>query len=284
MTAEQARQVANWLGNTRWDRTARTLEAMGQCDSPPPATPEISISAGSGVTEGGEATFTITASPTPALALDVSLTVFQSGDYGATTGSQTVTIPTSGAYTLTVATNDDSADEADGSVSVTVESGTGYTVSATAGAATVAVADDDAPPSTSLPSLSISDGQDREDKWLMEFHLKLSEASDREITVTIEVVEETATWGGDYQINYTTTHTIDPGETRKIFYVVLRDDDHPGRRRDLPVESDQRHRRHHRGCHGAGRYRGRRLAHATGDAGGDSGRGQNCTLRSLSAL
>ena len=39
MTAEQARQVANWLRNTRWDRTARTLEAMartleamGQCD------------------------------------------------------------------------------------------------------------------------------------------------------------------------------------------------------------------------------------------------------------
>ena len=33
MTAEQARQVADWLGNTRWDRTARTLEAMEQCDN-----------------------------------------------------------------------------------------------------------------------------------------------------------------------------------------------------------------------------------------------------------
>ena len=66
MTAELAWQVANWLGNTRWDRTARTLEAMEQCDNPPPATPEISISAGSGVTEGSNASFTITASPTPA--------------------------------------------------------------------------------------------------------------------------------------------------------------------------------------------------------------------------
>ena len=40
MTATQARGVANWLGNTRWDRTARTLEAMAQCDNPlPTATP-----------------------------------------------------------------------------------------------------------------------------------------------------------------------------------------------------------------------------------------------------
>ena len=61
----------------------------------------------------------------------------------------------------------------------------------------------------------------------MEFHLELSEASDQEITVTLEVVEGTATWGSDYQLNYTTTYTIDPGETRKTFYVMLRDDDHP---------------------------------------------------------
>ena len=38
MTATQARGVANWLGNTRWDRTARTLEALEQCQNSPPAT------------------------------------------------------------------------------------------------------------------------------------------------------------------------------------------------------------------------------------------------------
>ena len=108
MTAEQARQVADWLGNTRWDRTARTLEAMEQCDNPPPATPEISISAGSGVTEGSNASFTLTASPAPTAALPVSVSVTQSGDFGVSTGAQTVTIPTGGSYTLTVATNGDS--------------------------------------------------------------------------------------------------------------------------------------------------------------------------------
>ena len=33
MTADMAWQVANWLGNTRWDRAARTLEALSQCEN-----------------------------------------------------------------------------------------------------------------------------------------------------------------------------------------------------------------------------------------------------------
>ena len=110
--------------------------------------PAVSIAAGSPITEGGDATFTITATPPPSAGLDVSVTVSQTGDYGATTGAQTVTVPTTGSYILTVATSDDSLDEADGSVTATVDSGTGYTVSSSAGAATVDVADDD-PPVTS---------------------------------------------------------------------------------------------------------------------------------------
>ncbi len=107
------------------------------------STPEISISGGSGITEGGSASFTVTADPAPAANLDVKVTITQSGDYGATTGQRTVTIPTSGSVTFTVATTDDSADEADGSVTATVDAGSGYTVSTSQGAATVAVADDD---------------------------------------------------------------------------------------------------------------------------------------------
>ena len=33
MSADLAQAVSNWLKNTRWDRTARTLEAMAQCDN-----------------------------------------------------------------------------------------------------------------------------------------------------------------------------------------------------------------------------------------------------------
>ncbi|MDE0374492.1 MAG: fibronectin type III domain-containing protein [bacterium] len=111
-------------------------------------TPEISISAGGGVTEGGDAVFTLTASPAPAADLDVTVTVIQSGDYGATTGQRTVTVSTTGVVSFTVATTDDETDEADGSVTATLNAGSDYTVSATQGAATVAVADNDDPPPT----------------------------------------------------------------------------------------------------------------------------------------
>ena len=47
---------------------------------------------------------------------------------------------------MSVATTDDATDEPDGSVTVMVDSRTGYTVSAVAGVATAAVADDDDPP------------------------------------------------------------------------------------------------------------------------------------------
>ena len=165
MTAAQAQAVSNWLKNTRWDRTARTLAALDQCDDPPPATPtptppptpEISIASNGDVTEGSAASFTITANPAPAADLSVNVSVSQSGDHGVTTGAKTITIPTTGSYTLTVATTDDSTDEADGSVTATVSTGTGYTVSTSASAATAAVFDNDDPPQVcNLPADAIS--------------------------------------------------------------------------------------------------------------------------------
>ena len=79
------------------------------------------------------------------------MTVSASGDYGASTGQRTVTIPTTGSVTFTVGTTDDSTDETDGSVTATVNAGSAYTVSSTQGAATVSVSDnDDAPGKTVL--------------------------------------------------------------------------------------------------------------------------------------
>ena len=158
MPADLAQQVADWLGNTRWDRIARTLAAMeqSQCQAPP-TEPEISITAGSGITEGGNASFTVTANPNPTSALTVNVTVSQSGSFGATTGSRTVTIPTTGSRTFTVGTTNDSIDEPDGSVTATLATGTGYTVSGTGNAATVAVSDDDDPPVVT-PTISIAAG------------------------------------------------------------------------------------------------------------------------------
>ena len=200
--------------------------AVSDDDDPPPAPPTISIAAGSGVTEGSDATFTVTASPAPATALTVNLTVSQRGSFGATTGADTVTIPTSGSTTFTVTTTNDNTDEPNGSVTATLSTGTGYTVSGSSNAATVAVSDDDDPQPVNLPTVSISDAQEYEDYVLMEFYLQLSHASSVPVTVTIEFEEGTATYGGDF-LGIDTTQTIAPGQTRKALYVPLRADGWP---------------------------------------------------------
>ena len=200
--------------------------AVSDDDDPPPAPPTISIAAGSGVTEGGSATFTVTATPAPTTALTVNLTVSQSGNFGATTGADTVTIPTSGSTTFTVSTTNDNTDEPDGSVTATLSTGTGYTVSGSSNAATVAVSDNDDPQPVNLPTVSISDAQEYEDYVLMEFYLQLSHASSVPVTVTIEFEEGTATYGGDF-LGIDTTQTIAPGQIRKALYVPLRADGWP---------------------------------------------------------
>ncbi|WP_420611393.1 Calx-beta domain-containing protein [Candidatus Poriferisodalis sp.] len=162
MTVEQSRANESVFIPGRWDRVTRTLEALGQCADPSAVTPEISITAGAGVTEGGDATFTVTADPAPSSPLTVTVSVAQSGDFGVSPGSRTVTVPTGGSVTLTVATANDTADEADGSVTATVSAASGYTVSPTAGTATVAVQDDDdpapPPPPVADPEVSITAG------------------------------------------------------------------------------------------------------------------------------
>ena len=202
--------------------------AVSDDDEPLPAMPTISIAAGSRITEGSDAAFTVTASPAPTAALTVNVTISQSGNFGAMTGSRTVTVPTSGSLTVTVSTINDNTDESNGSVTATVTTGTGYTVSQSAGLATVAVSDNDDPQPVNLPTVSISDGQDYEDYLLIEFYLELSHASSVPVTVTIEMEEGTATYGGDF-LGIDSTHTIAPGQTRITLYVPLRTDLWPER-------------------------------------------------------
>ena len=124
-----------------------------------PVVPEVSITAGGGVTEGQDATFTVTALPVPAASLAVSVTVSESGDFGVSTGARTVSVGTGGTATLTVATVGDSIDEPDGSVTVSLDApgaDAGYTVSSTDRRATLVVADDDGPPQQVVPQVSVT--------------------------------------------------------------------------------------------------------------------------------
>ncbi|MYH49917.1 MAG: hypothetical protein F4151_10435, partial [Gammaproteobacteria bacterium] len=101
--------------------------------------PQVAITAAAGGTEGTAATFTIQAHPAPKTPLPVSVTVDTVGDFGVAAGSRTVTIPTRGTATLTLSTTDDEVDEADGSVTLTVNAGDGYTVLSSRSSSTVAI-------------------------------------------------------------------------------------------------------------------------------------------------
>ncbi|MCY3862783.1 MAG: hypothetical protein OXG67_12585 [bacterium] len=155
LKARPDRQTPNWQGagpNALWQKIYAELDRLQACRAaaqtpPPPAVvPQVSVTAGAGVTEGGSAGFTISASPVPSAALSVVVTVTQAGDFGAAVGAQAVVIPTGGTTAFSVATAGDGADEPHGSVTLTLNAGSGYTVSATSGSAAVAVADDDPPP------------------------------------------------------------------------------------------------------------------------------------------
>ena len=125
------------------EQSEHTINIMDNDDAP--AVPEVSITSDGGITEGGHAEFTVTASPRPSAALPVSVGVTARGGFGADTGQRTVTIPTSGSVTFTVRTVNDAFDEPDGSITGTLQAGSAYRVSSTQGSATVTVADNDEP-------------------------------------------------------------------------------------------------------------------------------------------
>ena len=194
---------------------AATAASASASLTPETATPEsgtptqrvVTIAATApAVTEGSEVSFTLTAAPPPASALTVTVSWDESGSFLTGTRRQTVTIPTTGTATLTAATADDATDERDGSVTVTVEAGTGYTVGSS-GSATVDVRDNDpaapggggtpggggspapttpsGPPVTvtvSASAVSINEGES------VTFVLTASSAPGSDLTVSVKVV------------------------------------------------------------------------------------------------
>ncbi len=181
----------------------------------PPPTPQISIAADqAAVTEGATAGFTITAQPAPETDLQVAVTVAQSGDWGAATGRRIVTVGTAGTAALTVATTNDGADEADGSVTVTVDDDYGYTVSPDSPSATVAVADDDTPQiSITADNAAVTEGGDAA------FTVTASPAPHRPLPVTVAVVQ-TGDWGAA-----TGARTVTVGASGTVTMTVATVDD-----------------------------------------------------------
>ena len=118
----------------------------------PAAAPVVSIAGGGGVTEGGTATFTLTATPAPVGDIKVTVDVTEGGDVAADgqTGKRMVTVGTDGTGTLTVTTVADSTDEPDGVIGASLLPGADYTVGPPS-SATVQVNDDDPPSVVARP-------------------------------------------------------------------------------------------------------------------------------------
>ena len=115
--------------------------------------PMVTIEGGHEVREGRGAAFTLTASPARAAPTEVNINVTETGTFLAgSPGTRTVTIPANKtSHSFTVATENDGGrdafgntqgQESDGSVTATVDSGTGYTLGSPS-SATVTILDDD---------------------------------------------------------------------------------------------------------------------------------------------
>ncbi len=187
--AEAQERESRWSG---WTPVREALDCIEDAidqqtpPPPPPADPEISISSSSDINEGGTVTFTVTATPAPAADLSVSVSVTQSGSYTSQAGARSVTITSTGTASFTVATLDDSNDEPDGSVTATVNTGTGYTVSSSAGSTTANVADNDDPP---LPEISISGGPEVAEGGNVSFTVTATPAPTANLDVSVNVTQ-----------------------------------------------------------------------------------------------
>ncbi|MCY3786819.1 MAG: hypothetical protein OXG47_08865, partial [bacterium] len=205
---------------------ASATVAVSDDDPPPPpppvVVPVVSVAAGPAVAEGQNAVFTVTADPAPASPLTVTIAVAQTGDYGVTTGSRTVVVPTTGSAQLSVATVGDGVDEPDGSITVKVAAGTGYTISGTHASATVAVSDDDNPPPSPPPaagaSLSVRDMAVSENGRSLRFMVYLSETPDTAVTVRIVTRDGTARNGADYRGYSTPSRTLRFAKGTRLLY------------------------------------------------------------------
>ncbi|WP_420610956.1 Calx-beta domain-containing protein [Candidatus Poriferisodalis sp.] len=193
--AESAETVILTLAaGAGYDLGARRTHTLTITDNDTAGVPQVTVTAGSAVDEGGAATFAVSASPAPSGTVSVRYTVTQNGQFvssGRLGPNKTRTLSGTGA-TISIPTHNDSADEADGSVTVTLTAGSGYVVG-TPAAATVTVRDNDVPTAQFAATASSAD----ESSGIRRVRVNLSPAPHRPVTVAY-TVGGSATRGTDF--------------------------------------------------------------------------------------
>ena len=198
-------------------------EALAEAVSvsvPGPATPAVSIAAGtSPITEGTDAVFTLTRTGDAVAALTVGLGVSEDGAVlSGTAPTEAVFAAGSASVDLTVATEDDALVESASVVTVTLGSGTDYTIDANASGASVTVEDDDAAPALSDASV---DGA----TLTLSFDVALDEGSEPDaaafpVTVAgaVRAVDAVAVSGSSVALALASAVAV--GETVTVSYTV----------------------------------------------------------------
>ncbi|MDX6650775.1 MAG: large repetitive protein [Solirubrobacteraceae bacterium] len=187
------------------------------------AAPTLSIDDVS-VTEGNSgqtvAKFTVTLSETSATPVTVNYataddTAKQPGDYTQTSGQLTIA-PTTTTNTILVPVHGDTLDEVDERFRVNLSSASGATISDSSGVGTIQ--DDDA-----SPTLSVTNANRTEGDVGMDFTVRLSAASGRDVTVRYATADGSAVAPGDYTPT-SGTLTIPAGSTSRTVRVPIRED------------------------------------------------------------
>ena len=181
--------------------------------------PVISISAGSKISEGRSASFTLSASPRPAAPIAVKVAVTQKGEFASQgqLGERTVTIGTDGRGSLGVATDSDTRDEDDGFITASLTGGQAYSVG-TPASARVVVTDGGAPtPRIGVRALSsaiVEGGTAR-------FELTASPRPATPLDVRVDVTDS-GSFAGQGEIG---TRTVTIGTTGRATIEVATDND-----------------------------------------------------------
>ena len=215
--------ILNLTDHADYDLGATTshILTITDNDDPPPQTPIVSITGSGAITEGGTATFNLSASPPPASAITVNIDVADSGAFANSgqAGRRQVTIGTGGSGTLTVTTDDDNTDEDHGSLTATVAIGQGYSPSGTRGTASIAVNDNDEPPPT--PLIGIAGGNTVTEGGNARFTLTASPAPRSDIGVRV-TVSQTGDFAASGEIR---TRTLTVGSSGTASFTVATTDD-----------------------------------------------------------
>ncbi len=200
-------------------------------------TPKLSVRGEAAVTEGETARFTVTAFPPPVDPITINYTVTQQGDFvasgdlGQKHDNDGLIMDDTGRAVITVPTVQDEVDEANGSVTVTLNNGDGYTVSS-AGSGSVTVLDDETSTAyfgqVSCPDCGETVGEDV-GVANVEVTVWPAPATDLAINYTIDTtVTDAATPGDDFRINgsgrASGSVTVRAGESKVNIPVQVIDD------------------------------------------------------------